>query len=573
MTSKPQSGRHFRSAAALVAALSAAALVAGCGSSGGGAKGAEPSQSSAPVQGAQAINPQPLSKIKQGGTFRMSIQQWITQYNLYQVEGTQGDGASIASMVLPQLWMHDAKGTPHADTDFLLNASAATAGGKQVVTYNLNPKAKWSDGKQVSAADFKAQWQALNGSDSKYLVADSSGYDQIASVAQGSSPQQVKVTFKNAYADWQRLFQTMLPAAAINTPDKFNKGWIQTVPITSGAWKIGKMDKAQQAITVVPDPSFWGTKPKLDKVIFRAMGQDAQLGAYLNNEIDYVSTPDAESYQRAKKNPSTAIRIGARWDEVHLTLNGNHGPTQDVKVRQAIEEAVNRQALADIASKGMPFKAPLLDNHFFMPNQAGYQDNAGQYGKYDPTAAGKLLDAAGWKSAGTGKPRTKGGKPLQLTYVMSDGSTQQSADQAEALQAMLMQVGIKMTIQKVPMNDFFDKYVNVGNFDLTSFRNVDAVFPSTLYPVFQQPKGNQVYQNYGRVSSPQIDKLLQQAGTTVDESQSRALYNQADKLIWQAGHSLEYYQRPQVLAVRKNIANFGASGLGDVDWAKVGFLK
>jgi peptide/nickel transport system substrate-binding protein len=66
---------------------------------------------------------------------------------------------------------------------------------------------------------------------------------------------------------------------------------------------------------------------------------------------------------------------------------------------------------------------------------------------------------------------------------------------------------------------------------------------------------------------------MTQAARTTDPAQAAALYNQADKLIWQQGHSLELYQRPQLLAVRKGLANFGASGLADWDYTKIGWMK
>lgn len=255
-----------------------------------------------------------------------------------------------------------------------------------------------------------------------------------------------------------------------------------------------------------------------------------------------------------------------------MTLNGNRGPLRDTRVRQAVQRAVDTKILAGIASKGMPFQAPRLGNHFFMPNQKGYVNNAGKYGTGDTAGAKRLLQKAGWRGS-SGGTRHKDGKKLRLTFVVGADSSQQSLDQAEVVQNMVKKVGIAMRIKKVPGNDYFDKYVNRGNFDLASFRNVDLIYRALAYPVFEKPRGKHVFQNYGRVSTDAIDALLRKAGGTNDSAKSRSLYNKADRLIWDAGHSLEWYQRPEVLAVRKNIANFGASGLGSVDWLKVGFLK
>ncbi|MGW4641995.1 ABC transporter family substrate-binding protein [Sphaerisporangium sp. NPDC004334] len=560
-------------------AAAATLALAGCGgntpSPGSGAPAAAGSPGAAnggPAVDAADINPQPLDRLKDGGTLRMSIQQWITQYNSQQVDGTQGDGSAIVALVEPDLFSYDAKGVPHPVPDYLESAEV-TSTSPQVVTYKLNPKARWSDGAPLSYKDFQAQWKALNGRDKSYLSAGWPGYDLIGKVEQGAGPQEVKVTYDKPFADWQQTFDPLFPAAAYDTPEKFNKGWLEKVPITASAWKIGSYDKTAQTITAVRDPNWWGAKPKLDSVVFRALDPAAALDAYLNKEIDYVAAIRPEAYGRVKDDPDTAIRVGARWDEVHITLNGGRGPLQDLKVRNAVEKAVDRGALTEVAFKDLPFKGRPLGNHFFMPNQEGYQDNSGEYGKYDLEGAKRLLDEAGWEDNGAGQPRTKDGAPLKLSFVISADSTSQQADQATLLQNMLAQAGIQITIDKVPGNDYFEKYVYRGDFDLVSFRNVDQLFLSQAFPQYQKPEGENVYQNYGRISSPELVDLLTKAQTTTDRTEAVKLYNQADALVWQLGHTIELYQRPQVLAVRKGLANFGAGGLSSDDFTKAGWEK
>ncbi|MFI6347854.1 ABC transporter family substrate-binding protein [Streptomyces sp. NPDC050560] len=566
----PRAFGPVRSTAVTASAVSLALLLAACGGSddgdGGGKKSSAP-----PAVGAQGVNAHPASDLKQGGTFNLSIQKWIIQYNSYQADGTDGDASAILEQVEPVLMPKDAKGVPHPDPDYLLSAKV-TSNSPQTVTYKLNPKAKWSNGKQLGYKDFAALAQALSGRDDDYLVADTSGYDQIAKVQRGADDQEAKVVFKTPYADWPRLFRTLLPADEIDTPDKFNKGWIQKIPVTAAAWKIKSIDKTAQTVTTEPDPNWWGDKPRLDTITWRALSQQADTEAYLNKEIDLAPAILPEDYKRLVKDAGTDIRTGARWDEVHITL-GTRGPLSDLALRQAVTLATDRKGIVTAFAKDLPFPVKTLDNHFFMPNQQGYEDNAGKWGKYDPDAAKKLLDGAGWKDNGPDKPRTKGGKSLTLDYTISAGSSSASVDQAQIVQQQLGQVGIKVRIQKVPDPDFFTKYVNRGNFDLTSFRNVDYPFPSQLFSTFQQPTAKQTYLNFGRVSTPEINDLLARAGRETDAAKARDLYNQADEQIWAEGHSIELYQRPQIQAVRKGLANYGAWGLGDPDYTTVGWVK
>ncbi|MFI1098378.1 ABC transporter family substrate-binding protein [Streptomyces sp. NPDC020917] len=560
-----------RSATACAVALAAVLAAAGCSSSSHDST--SPKRGSAPpAAGSQEVNAQPADKVRQGGTMKMAIQQWVSQWNFYQVDGTQGDGQSIVQQVEPNLFTFDAQGDSVLNKDFLVSAKV-TSTSPQVVTYRLNPKAKWSDGRQLSWQDFATQWKALNGKDDRYLVADTSGYDQIASVTRGADDQEARITFRTPYADWQRLFRPLLPAPSIATPELFNKGWLAKIPITGNSWKVGSYDRTAQTVTTVPDPNWWGAKPKLDAIIYRALDASAQTDAYLNKEIDYTSAIQPEDYKRLSGAPGTDIRHGARWDEVHITFNGARGPLQDLRVRQAVDLAIDRKGLVEAFSKDLPFPVSPLGNHFFMPNQLGYHDNSGRWGTYDLAGAKQLLDQAGWKDNGAGKARTKDGKQLTLDYVLSAGSSSSATDQAQLVQAQLAQAGVDVRIRQVPANDYFEKYVNTGAFDLVSFRNVDAIFHTLLYSTFQAPKGQQVYGNYGRVTTPQIQQLLDQAAQTTDQARSNALYNQADTLLWEQVHSIELYQRPQILAVRKGLANFGASGLADWSYNTMGWTK
>ncbi|MEU5585227.1 ABC transporter family substrate-binding protein [Streptomyces chrestomyceticus] len=562
--------RARRAVALAVTTVLAVAAVTACGGPGGPVDGAH--AGAAPQAGAQGLAPHPVSDLKQGGTMRVSVQQWITQSNPHQIDGTQGDASAITSMVEPSLFSLDAKGEPRPDPDFLASAKVVST-SPQVVSYRLNPQAKWSDGKPLGWRDFEAQWKALNGSDDRYRAATNSGYEQIGTVERGADDHEVRVTFSTPYADWQSLFDPLLPASLNATPESFEKGWVGRIPVTGNAWKVGAFDRTAQTVTLVPDPAWWGRKPRLDKIIYWALDGTSTLDAYLNKEIDDTSAVDPEKYQRLKNDRGADIRVGARWDQVTLSLNGGRGPLADVAVRQAVTLGVDRAALAKVAGKDLPFQPRALDNHFFMPDQAGYQDNTGGFGKRDVARARKLLDAAGWRDNGAGEPRTKDGRPLTLEYVMPGDALALQTDQAKLVQRMLGEIGVGVRLRRVPGSDYFDKYVHRGNYDLTQFRQVDRVFRASSYADYRMPRGDNAFTNYGRVSSPEVDRLLLEATRTTDVARQRTLYNQADARIWKLGHSIPLYQRPQIIAVRKGLVNHGAPGLGDEDPKAIGWLK
>ncbi|MFI9332203.1 ABC transporter family substrate-binding protein [Kitasatospora sp. NPDC052868] len=549
----------------------AVALAATACSSGGGGSADKVAKSEPPRQGAIDINAKPADQLRDGGEVRFPLYQWITQWNPLQVDGRYGDAVEIMRALEPELFTTDESGTFKPVTDYLLEAKV-TSTSPQVVTYKLNPKARWSDGKALGYLDFKADWEASNGRKDGYNIADSSGYELISGVEQGADPSEVKVTFSEPYADWQNLFRPLIPAAGIGSADDFNKGWVEKIPITAGALKIGTADKTAQTVTLVPDPNWWGEKPKADKVTFRVMSQSATTQAFLNNEIDYATAGTATAYGQLKDAKDTVIRTASPWDEVHISF-GAGGPLADQKVRQALGKALDRSSLIKIANNGVPVEFKPLGNHILMPNQTGYQDNSGEWARFDLAAAKKTLDEAGWKEAGAGQPRTRDGQSLTLHWVVNDATPQAQLDLATAAQSMWLAAGVKVEIDKVPSSDFFTKYVNPGKFEIASWRNTDSFPLSSSLANFRLPQGDNVFGNYSKLGTPEIDALLKQAAGTVDPVEAAKLYNQADARIWELGHTVELYQRPTVVAARKGLANYGAFGLAGVDYAKVGWEK
>jgi peptide/nickel transport system substrate-binding protein len=218
-----------------------------------------------------------------------------------------------------------------------------------------------------------------------------------------------------------------------------------------------------------------------------------------------------------------------------------------------------------------------LDNHIFMANQDGYQNNSGDVGRYDPEKAKQLLDEAGWKLDGS--VRKKDGKPLEINLVIPS-AVATSKQEAELVQNMLGQIGAQVKINTVPSTDLFDKYITPGQFDFTVFSWMGTAYPiGSSKSLYSKPTRNakgelDVRQNYARVGSDEIDQLLAQANGELDRRKAMELANRADALIWQEVHSLTTYQRPELVASKKNLANFGAFGFTDpwvyedIGWAK-----
>lgn len=553
----------------LVVAAVLALTQAGCGTrgpSGGAGQGDDTIKAS-------DINLQPRDKVKEGGTLRWGINEFPTQWNRNHIDGNLAVAAVVSNALLPSAFTSDGNARLSVNRDYVLEARITDRSPHQVVTYTLNPKARWSDGKPITWADYRAQWEVMRGADPAFRIVSATGYQDIAKVERGAGEHEVVVTFTRPFGDWQALFGPLLPASVNENAEAFNSSWVNAIPLTAGPFKVGALDQTAKTVTLVRDPAWWGDRAKLDRIVYRAAEQDSLTGMFGNGELDVADIgPSAPDYARARSATGAQVRLAAGPDFRHFTLNGSSEKLRDVRVRQAIQLGVDRMSIARSDLQGLDWPATPLGNHFFMPTQEGYRDNAGSFGAHDPARAERLLDEAGWKLDGT--VRKKAGDPLDLRFVVPAGS-QLSKSEGELAQSMLAKIGVKLTIQAVPGDDFFTKYVIPGNFDIAPFAYIGTPFPvSSSYGAYvNSPDGKTWNANLGRSGSDDIDAALDRAVAALDPARARAGVNAADRLIWAQANVLPLYQRPQVVAVKDTLANVGARGFHDLRYQDIGFTR
>jgi peptide/nickel transport system substrate-binding protein len=545
----------------LIATL--ALVLVSCGG-GSGAVG------SVPKIGTIDIGAMPAAQLRDGGTFRWTIDYLPPNFNYHQVNGPDRNTLDVLGSVMPILFLAQPDGTVKTNEDFLKSADLNST-NPEVVTYTVRDEATWSDGTPITWQDFRAQWQALNGSNKDFQIASSTGYANIASVTRGTSDKQAVVTFATPFSDWQSLFSLLYPASTNTNPSVFNNGWTQGLPVTAGPFKVAQIDRTSNTITVVRDEKWWGRKPRLDRIIYRAIPTEAQFDALANNETDFVDIgPDINSFSRAQSAAGVTIRKALAPNYRHITFNGRPGNIlADQQLRIAIQKGINRQAITQAQiGRIVPGVTPLGD-HIFMQGQRGYQDNS-QVAAYDPAVASRMLDQLGWTRQGQGI-RSKDGKLLEIRDVIPT-QTPVSEQESRQIQQFLAQIGVKVDITPVPSGDFFDKHLIPGNFDITHFSWIGTDFPISSSNSIYGTRG-ETQQNFGAIGNDTINNLYAEANREFDPARKIALANQIDQDIWKSGHSLLLYQRPNVVAVRNGVANFGAFGFADTIYTDIGFVR
>ncbi|MFF3395509.1 ABC transporter family substrate-binding protein [Streptomyces sp. NPDC002669] len=443
--------RKRRSLALLTAGVLTLPGLAGCTSGdSGGSAGATP----------QDVAVADRNMVAQGGTVRWAIDAVPTTLNAFQADA-DGATARITGALLPHLFPLDDRGRPQLDPDYLESAKVIESEPRQVVLYRLNQQAVWSNGREIGAPDFVAQWRALSGRNSEFWTARNAGYERIEKIERGADDLEVRVTFAKPYADWRSLFSPLYPKEVTGSPGAFNDGARTTIKATSGPFRLRGVDKAKGEVTLVRDPHWWGGRAKLDTLVFKAVGPQDRAGALAGGKVDVAdidaatarritraaadrgaagplahgpgapagpaaalrswavahgSDPKAAAAARAarKKNRAAAeayaveqrglgayvVRASLEPAYTQLALNGESGPLADVRVRRAVARALNRQEIADAVLAPLGLPAEPLGSHLALAGQPGYEDGSGALGGHDTEEAQALLADAGWTREG-----------------------------------------------------------------------------------------------------------------------------------------------------------------------------
>ena len=507
-------------------------------------------------------------QVKTGGTLRLATTTAPTNFNDRVGLGDQVDPKLIAP-TRGNAVVIKADGTWTVDRNYAESVKLVDR-DPQVVEVKLNPKAVWQDGSPIVAKDMVAWWKALNGSNKKFDVNDSTGFEDIKSVKEGANRFTYTVTFASNNADWPTLVYPELPATVTSSDKAFNKGYAKKAVPSNGPYVISKIDGNTKVVTQTPNPKWWGDKPKLAKITWRVVDQSDQAQAFANKEIDAVSVgQDKSSYDVARTRADSRIQRANGLTWTHLTFNGTRGPLEDVKVRRAIAHALDREDISAAASKPVGAPPVTQGSMIYVPGQKGYQDAAtGQIG-FDLKKSLALLKEAGYAKGADGL-QAKAGKPLTLSIaVPSDTPT--NARRAQLIQRDLKKVGIAVKLDTVPADKFFDDFVVPLNFDMVTFNWEGAPFPvSAKEPLFHPIDSGQ---NFTGITSPKLGDLWKKADAELDPAKQLSLAKDIDQELFSYVPIVPIAQVPTVFVVAKGVVNYGASQFEHPDYTKVGYAK
>lgn len=347
-------------------------------------------------------------------------------------------------------------------------------------------------------------------------------------------------------------FAIASPTAFEAAGDKFGDSPVGTGPFKFVEWK------RNESITIEKNEEYWNPEePKLDKVIFKAIPDNsARLNDLLTGAIDLAdgvnpsdgSTVEAEAALQLFERPS--MNVG------YLGLTSTRPPFDNQKVRQAVNYAIDKQAIVDAFFEG---RAEVAKNP--MPSTiSGYNDDIPGY-EYDPEKAKQLLAEAGFAD---GFEMELWAMPVPRPY-MPDG-----AKVAEAIQKNLADVGITANIVSYEWATYLEKAEN-GEADafLLGWTGDNGDADNFIYVLLDED--NIGSNNYSYYSNDETHKLLIEAQTEVDEEKRNELYKQAQEIIFEDAPWVPLAHSTPLLAGDAEIINFKPHPTGSDRLNKVDF--
>ena len=400
-----------------------------------------------------------------------------------------------------------------------LAASWETAADGLAWTFKLRSDVKWSDGKQFTADDVAFTFNDVVLK--KELAANGAGNFSAVKSVTVIDPTTVRFDLLRpfaALASYLAYNAGLLPKHILSADPlktaSFNKG----VPVSTGPFKVDKYT-AGQSVSLVRNESYFGTKPYLDRVVFSVVPDpNTQIAQALSGDLSIMLLDDKAAVDRVKSASNLVVASRPLVQYYWLALNQTDARFNDVKVRQAFVNAIDRQAIIKSVEQGFGSIA----NSAISPALKAYYDPslASRY-PFDPAKAKALLAEAGWTPGADGI-LTKGGQPFRFTMDVGQKGPLEPVN--ALIQQDLKKVGVQVDLNTMEWNSYIQKVV--VRRDYTATVNW-WVYPSDpdVFPYYHSSAAGKGF-NIPGVKDPKLDDILTRGQATSDVAKRKVIYQE-----------------------------------------------
>ncbi|MFI1034727.1 ABC transporter substrate-binding protein [Streptomyces sp. NPDC020951] len=414
-------------------------------------------------------------------------------------------------------------------------------------TFHLRSGVTFSDGSALTAQVVKDNFDAVPKLGALGTLAQGylSGVDSTTVV----DPLTVRVTFKQPNAQFLQATATHSlgiesSASVQKSPqDKCSQG-----VVGSGSFVL-KDYVQNQSITLARRTGYaWGSalwtkkgEAYLDKLVFKVVPEaGVRTGSLQSGQVDAISGVGRSNESALKSGGQVDLQQRANPGVVfNLGLNNSRPALKDVRVRQAISYAVDRQQIVDTVFPTGTEPATSILAH----TTPDYSDLGAEL-TLDASKAKSLLDSAGWKTGGDGI-RVKDGKKLSLTVSwFPNAATNQPS--LELIQQQLKAVGIGVVLKQLPVTQFAPT-LQSGDFDVV-WGNVTRADPDILRSSFSTRLAN-----FYQLSTGPLDTALSEQAATADTAKRKQLVVQAQELLVRNAYVVPVVELQTQLGVSKKV--------------------
>jgi peptide/nickel transport system substrate-binding protein len=336
------------------------------------------------------------------------------------------------------------------------------------------------------------------------------------------------------------------------TTEDFNAG---KVNIGTGPFKFVEFKRGDR-VELARNENYWGKKPAWDKVTVRILPNDpTRVAALLSGDVDAIENIPTPDFAKIKTNPKLQASTKTSWRIIFFHMDQfrdqspfvtdlegkplDKNPLKDLRVRQAISKAIDREAIKSRVMEGLSLPTGnLVPSPMF-----GYTPELTAE-KLDVEGAKKLLAEAGYP------------KGFGLTLHAPNNRYVNDEQIAQAVAQMLTRIGIQTKVQTMPMNVYLGRASKLEfSFALLGWGASTGESSSALRPLlatFTPEKGWGAFA-WGRYSNPKMDALLTEALATIDDKKREALLQQAAVISMNDLGILPIHHQISTWATRKGV--------------------
>jgi peptide/nickel transport system substrate-binding protein len=431
----------------------------------------------------------------------------------------------------------------------------------------LDPKAKWSDGKPVTAEDVVFSDRAARSPDVGWAGSD---VKELISEVAAPDPSTVVFRFTKPYP--YRLLDAsegnVVPEhvwGAVPFSEWAKHAFVEA-PAASGPYLLGRYVPKEQLQLVRNRSYVKAPLPFLDEVVFRILpDMETLVNEVIAGGVDVVPNVSEEAAKRLAGRDDVRVVRAPDLSYTFVCWNLSRKPFDDVGVRRALTLSIDRRAIIETLAPatGRPSYGPI-------PSALWAHDPGVEHLDYDPAAAGKLLDEAGWIDKNGDGIREKNGKPFRFELETNQGSALRGSVM-EMIAAQLRKAGIDAVPRLYDFGAYNEKH-RKHDFDafVGGWRESTKV---DLKSVLHSDARENGY-NFGLYSNPELDSLIERAREEQDVAVAKDLWSRAQRIVAHDQPFTFLFEADRLHAVRRGLTGFrptlrsALSGLEEWRWER-----